>query len=153
MNWQAVALDDADNVAVALQPIAAGEVVRVFRPGGFVEVEATEALPFCHKIALGDISYGDPIIRYGQCIGEASEKIRRGSWVHVHNLVSRRARRSTMDAGAWDDGDAYIQAAARQAGLGIPAESLPAVRSNFMGLQKSHDLLAGRRESTPDEDP
>jgi altronate dehydratase small subunit len=151
MNWQAVALDDADNVAVALQPIAAGDVVRVFRPAGFVEVEATEALPFCHKIALGDLSCGDPIVRYGQCIGEASEAIRRGSWVHIHNLVSRRARRKTTDAAGWHDSDAYIQAAARQAGLAIPAESLPAVRSNFMGLQKSHDLLASRREATPDE--
>lgn len=151
MNWQAVALDDADNVAVALQPIAAGEVVTVIRPGGFVEVETTEAAPFCHKIALSDFARGDPIIRYGQCIGEAREAIRRGSWVHIHNLVSRRARRAATDAGAQGDAGAYIQVAARQAGLVIPTDSLPAVRSNFMGLKKSYDLFAGRHEGTADE--
>lgn len=94
MNWHAVALNDADNVAVVLQPIAAGDVVTVWKPGGLIRVEAVEAVPFCHKIALADLAGGDAVLRYGQCIGEARETIGHGAWVHVHNLVSRRARQA-----------------------------------------------------------
>jgi altronate hydrolase len=92
MNWQATLLAVADNVAVALQPIAAGERVIVRAPDGVREVIALEAIPLCHKIALADLSTSDEVRKYGCCIGEAREPILRGAWVHTHNLVSRRAR-------------------------------------------------------------
>jgi hypothetical protein len=94
MNWQATLLAAADNVAVALQPIAAGERVVVRAPDGMREVVALEAIPFCHKIALADLSTSDEVRKHGYCIGEARQPILRGAWVHTHNLVSRRARRN-----------------------------------------------------------
>lgn len=92
MSWHATALADADNVAVMLQPVAAGECVRVKAAAGVLEIEAREPIALCHKIALVDIEPGAPVLKYGECIGEATVPIARGSWVHVHNLRSRRAR-------------------------------------------------------------
>ena len=94
MNWHATALADSDNVAVALRPIGAGERVVVRTPRGACEVVAREAIPLCHKIALSDIERGEPLIKYGACIGEATAAIPCGAWVHTHNLVSRRGRAS-----------------------------------------------------------
>jgi altronate dehydratase len=94
MTWQATALATADNVAVVLQAIAAGETVRVSGPQGIVEVLALEAIPLCHKIALADLASGAPVLKYGQCIGETRVAIKRGTWVHTHNLRSRRAQPS-----------------------------------------------------------
>ncbi|MCW3975453.1 MAG: SAF domain-containing protein [Candidatus Bathyarchaeota archaeon] len=35
---------------------------------------------------------GENIIKYGEPIGEAIEKIEQGTLVHVHNVISKRAR-------------------------------------------------------------
>jgi altronate dehydratase len=92
VTWHATALAPTDNVAVMLQPVAAGEGVVVKRADGTVEVRANEPIALCHKIALADIAPGDPVIKYGECIGEATVRIARGSWVHIHNVRSRRGR-------------------------------------------------------------
>lgn len=44
-------------------------------------------IPPGHKIAVRDIEAGEPVRRYGQIIGFASQAIRRGQHVHVHNLA------------------------------------------------------------------
>jgi hypothetical protein len=95
VTWHATALAPTDNVAVLLQPVSAGEGVVVKRSDGVVELRANEPIALCHKIALADIAPGDPVIKYGECIGEATEPIRRGSWVHIHNVRSRRGRAHT----------------------------------------------------------
>lgn len=92
MSWQATTLASDDNVATALQPIAAGETIAVKTAAGIVEVTALEPVALCHKIALADLASGTAVIKYGQCIGETTAPIRRGGWVHVHNLRSRRAQ-------------------------------------------------------------
>ena len=61
----------ADNVAVALAQIAAGD--------GF----AAEAVPVAHKISLRFIAKGEKIIKYGHPIGVATVDIPVGHWVHV----------------------------------------------------------------------
>ncbi len=45
-------------------------------------------IPAGHKIALKDISRGEKIIKYGEVIGVAKEDIKKGDWVHVHNVKS-----------------------------------------------------------------
>lgn len=39
-----------------------------------------------HKIALKDIKAGEKVIKYGFPIGVASSDIKKGDWVHVHNV-------------------------------------------------------------------
>jgi altronate dehydratase small subunit len=92
VNWQATALSVSDNVAVVLQPVAAGEDVSVKLADTVVTVKVLEPIALCHKIALVDLRPGDAVIKYGECIGEAIAPIARGAWVHIHNLRSRRAQ-------------------------------------------------------------
>ena len=96
--WQASALSTGDNVATVLQPVASGERVVVRTPDGALEIVALEPIALCHKIALTDLPAGAPIVKYGECIGEATAPIRRGAWVHVHNLRSRRGRATSTGA-------------------------------------------------------
>jgi len=42
-----------------------------------------------HKFALRDIHKGDLVKKYGQSIGIAIKDIKRGDWIHTHNLTSQ----------------------------------------------------------------
>ena len=75
-------IQPADNVAVALEPLAAGAAVSL--PG--LSVTALEDIPAGHKIALQDIAEGENIIKYGFPIGHAVRPIPAGSHVHIQNL-------------------------------------------------------------------
>ena len=75
----------ADNVAVALCPINAGETVQ---SGDLSQVVVTEAIPQGHKIALKNIAKEENIIKYGFVIGHATTDIPAGSWVHTHNMAT-----------------------------------------------------------------
>ena len=72
----------ADNVAVALRALEAGETVEV---EGVVCTSSTP-VPAGHKMALKPIAAGETIIKYGYPIGEAKCDIKQGEHVHVHNL-------------------------------------------------------------------
>ncbi len=71
-----------DNVAVALQPLAAGRTAA----GEDFSVLLKTDVPAGHKVALEDIPEGGKVIKYGFPIGAAKEAIPAGSHVHVHNL-------------------------------------------------------------------
>ena len=88
----AIRLSPLDGVATVLRAIGRGERLRVGDAGGIIEVEAIDSIPLCHKIALAAHAPGDRILKYGEPIGEATQAIRPGSHVHVHNLRSLRAR-------------------------------------------------------------
>ena len=90
-NWDALALDEADDVAVALSDLARDSVVRIWVNGAVVDVVATDDIALGHKISLETISVGAPIRKHGQPIGYATKAINRGSHVHVHNVRSARA--------------------------------------------------------------
>ena len=45
-------------------------------------------IPAGHKYALKDISKGETVVKYGQIIGRATTDIKRGEWVHTHNVKS-----------------------------------------------------------------
>lgn len=76
-----------DNVAVASEPVAAGEIVRTHS----AEVTAVEPIPSGHKAALTAIPSGASVIKYGFPIGSASCAIEPGMWVHVHNVQTNLA--------------------------------------------------------------
>ncbi len=49
-----------------------------------------EGIPVSHKIALRDISEGEEIIKYGETVAVSIRNIKKGEWVHTHNLESKR---------------------------------------------------------------
>lgn len=53
-----------------------------------VMLEHNQAIPFGHKVALCDMKKGDSIIKYGYLIGVLCDDVKRGEWVHSHNLKS-----------------------------------------------------------------
>ena len=79
---EAVRITDKDMVAVALKPLAAGSSIEI----GGARVTLGEDIPMGHKIALRDIAKGEPVIKYGFPIGEATADIPKGGHVHTHNL-------------------------------------------------------------------
>lgn len=90
----ALVLHADDNVATALRPLAAGVMVRVIGAGLDRQVALREAVPLCHKFALVDMAVGEVVRKYGEAIGTAREAVVAGTHVHVHNLESRRARKT-----------------------------------------------------------
>ena len=51
-----------------------------------VMIEGNDTIPAGHKMALTDIPEGQPVIKYGNVIGYAKCDIKKGDWVHVHNV-------------------------------------------------------------------
>jgi altronate hydrolase len=76
-----------DNVAVALRTLGVGELTVAKGVEGF---PALEEIPASHKIALRDISKGEEIIKYGEIVAVSTRDIKKGEWVHTHNLESKR---------------------------------------------------------------
>jgi len=83
----AVTLSDRDNVATALVDLSAGDYV-LDSDAGQAMITVPEDIKAGFKLALSDIGNGDPIYKYGYVIGLATEDIRKGCCVHVHNLLS-----------------------------------------------------------------
>lgn len=83
-----------DNVATVLDEVAAGDVVDVSLKNGdkVAEVTVGEDVPLYHKFALADIAAHELVIKYGEVIGETTQAIRRGQYVHVHNIASVKTR-------------------------------------------------------------
>lgn len=88
----ALVLHPRDNVATALCALDAGRTLHLpgTLPGASILLHGPIAM--CHKFALRDIAAHEPIIKYGEPIGRATQSIRCGEHVHVHNLASARAR-------------------------------------------------------------
>ena len=86
-----------DNVAVALEDIARGQIA-VIGTGQRVSHFANEAIARGHKVALRPMKSGDVVLKYGVPIGFAREPIAAGDWVHTHNCLSGIDERShTLD--------------------------------------------------------
>ena len=72
----------ADNVAVAIEPLKAGEQITV--AGDTVTVN--EDIPAGHKVALKDFAEGENIIKYGYPIGHAVKPIKLGDWINENHV-------------------------------------------------------------------
>lgn len=83
----AVILSDKDNVATALVDLPAGDYV-LDSGAGQVVVAVPEDIKAGFKVALSEIDKGEPIYKYGYAIGLATQDIKSGNCVHVHNLIS-----------------------------------------------------------------
>ncbi len=79
----ALQLNPHDNLAIAKADVAQGAIVQT--PDGN-ELTIRDRIPAGHKFALRAIEAGAPVLRYGCRIGDATQPIQPGEWVHAHNL-------------------------------------------------------------------
>ena len=87
-NKLGIQISPEDNVVTLVEEARAGDRVQYVTSGGRRQVEALDAVPFGHKIAVQDVPTGEPVLKYNEPIGRASKPIKRGEHVHVHNVQS-----------------------------------------------------------------
>lgn len=90
----ALKVNEKDNVATVFSNGAekAAAVTVKDEKGKEKEIVIFEDIPYGHKLAIRDIAKGELIIKYGEEIGIAVADIKKGDYVHVHNLESMRGR-------------------------------------------------------------
>ena len=82
-----IRLNAADNVVTAKTTLAPDTAV----PGE--EVVTSRQIPVGHKIATRAIDAGEPVRKYNQIIGFATETVAPGDHVHTHNVAVRQFQR------------------------------------------------------------
>ena len=92
MQPSAILIDRKDNVATAFRRLQQGDSAQVGIEDYSVTTTLLQDIPFGHKYALRDIRKGEGVIKYGETIGLATEDIRQGQHVHVHNIESQKGR-------------------------------------------------------------
>lgn len=77
-----VKIHPRDMAAVALSSLPAGSVLEVDGE----KIILSSEIPQGHKFALRDISEEEKILKYGSPIGIATRAIKKGDWIHTHNM-------------------------------------------------------------------
>ena len=80
---KAILLHPTDDVAIAKAPIPAGTVLE----DGPERITVRCDIRPGHKVARRPRETGEPIRRYGQVIGFATQPVAQGEHVHTHNLA------------------------------------------------------------------
>ena len=90
----ALKVSDLDNVAtIFANGITDGTRVEVRdKRGESFTLTVHGDVPYGHKIAIREIHVGEQITKYGEEIGIATQEIKPGDYVHVHNRDSMRGR-------------------------------------------------------------
>ncbi|WP_415382795.1 UxaA family hydrolase [Halosimplex sp. TS25] len=96
LDGRALLMATEDNVATALEDLEPGDRLGDADP----PLSVADEIPFGHKVALADVDAGETVRKYGEVIGEASEDVARGEWVHTHNCESTRGRGDRAAAAA-----------------------------------------------------
>ncbi len=126
-------LDERDNVAVAVDAIPPGVIVR--------GVTARHRIPKGHKMALADLAEGDAIMKFGQIIGFATGPVGAGEHVHTHNCAFHTFARDYHYAEAARD-EPIVPEPERRTFEGFRRASGKAGTRNFIGILTSVNCSA-----------
>ena len=77
MMINAMIIDEKDNVAVAIEEIKLGDECTYKIENSFFSIKAINNIPIV-------------IVKYGEHIGIASKDIKKGEYVHTHNVEDHR---------------------------------------------------------------
>ena len=88
MPHRAIVIDPADTIAVALADLSKGQMCTVRVGAANRVIKLRERIPFGDKFALCRMPKGSSVVKQGAVIGESTEDIEPGSWVHLHNFAS-----------------------------------------------------------------
>lgn len=86
----ALIIDVKDSVGVAIEQIAKGTEISYKAGDKVLTLTALGDIQIYHKFATRDIAKGEPVVKYGEHIGIASEDIKADAHVHTHNVESHR---------------------------------------------------------------
>jgi len=75
-------INPADNVAVALETLTAGDIIA----DKDVKITVKDEIPVGHKVSLASLKVNENVIKYGNPIGHAITDIQEGSWVNEKNI-------------------------------------------------------------------
>ena len=89
---KAIVINPRDNVATAVGEISPGEVVEIRIEKIVKNIQAKQAIPFGHKLAIKRIEEGEEVIKYGEVMGRATKTIEEGEHAHIQNIESTRGR-------------------------------------------------------------
>lgn len=87
METKYLKINPADNVAVAIAPLPAGEHLTV----DGMEITLNEEIPAGHKFALKDFTEGEHVIKYGYPIGHALLTKKQGDWMNETSIKTNLA--------------------------------------------------------------
>jgi altronate hydrolase len=122
-----------DNVVIARRQLLGGTVI------ADEGVTVAGLIPPGHKIATRALAQGDPVRRYDQIIGTATQDIAPGQHVHTHNLAFSDFAR-THEPGAAASPTAYVSTPASFQGI-VRADGRVATR-NYIGVLTSVNCSA-----------
>ena len=75
-------INSSDNIIISLRELNRGETI----VDDYIEIELLDDIKPGHKIAATDIRKGEHVIKYGYPIGQAIKDIKKGQWIHTHNI-------------------------------------------------------------------
>lgn len=84
MNDKLLQINALDNVLICCQAISQNECFVIAEQ----TYQASTDIALGHKVARVAIKTGDKVLRYGVSIGSATQNIRAGEHVHLHNMKS-----------------------------------------------------------------
>jgi altronate hydrolase len=117
-----ILLHPDDNVCVAARNLPSETDILLNRKA----IKLAEPVRQGHKIAIAEIAVGKPVVKYGQIIGFANQKISPGQWVHSHNV----------DAGAFERD--YAKA------TDVPPPPKPLAGYTFQGFHRADGRVGTR---------
>lgn len=124
-------INPADNVAVAINPLAAGTTVNVDGD----EIKLVSDIPAGHKFALCDIAEGENVIKYGFPIGHARHSVKLGAFLD-HNDIK------TNLEGQLDYSDISID----NPNPAAPGSARKGDEATFMGYERADGRVGIRNE-------
>jgi len=130
-----IRLNENDNVVVARAELLPGASIE----GG--NVTARSAIPAGHKVATAPIAQGQPVRKYNQIIGFASQAIEPGQHVHSHNMAIGDFERDYA-FGADMRPTLFIPEAERATFQGYMRENGKAGTRNYLGVITSVNCSA-----------
>ena len=90
---KAIKLHIEDNVATSINNLQCEDIVEISDATNNIStVIVKDNIPFGHKFSLKNILKNESIIKYGEIIGKATQNIKIGQHVHIHNVEGNRGR-------------------------------------------------------------
>jgi altronate hydrolase len=128
-----IRIHPADDVVIARRQLVGGTVLQS------VGITVAGLIPPGHKVAVRDIAAGQPVRRYNQVIGVATQAIAAGQHVHTHNLAFSDFARAA-EAGADARPTVYVPTPATFDGI-VREDGRVATR-NYIGVLTSVNCSA-----------